>query len=106
MKTFDDLEFNPHPNILKGVRGMLHLDNELQVSVVAGDTFYNDEGTYEVAIFKDGDFVPISTSDDVIGWQTPEQIDILLEELQTDPSGFIERKVQERAEHRRELDLD
>jgi hypothetical protein len=106
MKTFDDLEFSPHPNMPTGVRSTLHLDSGLQLSVVAGDTFYNDKGTYEVAIFKDGDFVPISTSDDVIGWQSPDEITTLLEEIQKDASGFVERKVQERAEHRKELDLD
>ena len=37
---------------------------------------------YEVAVFFGNDFVPLQEHDDVIGWQTPEEITTLMKEAQ------------------------
>ena len=101
MKTFDDIEFLPHPHAAEGVQGTLLLENGLKLSVVAGPTFYSGAGTYEIALFEgNGEFVPLSPFDDVQGWMTPDEITFLLEDVQKDARGFMERKVQERQEVR------
>ena len=42
------------------------------------------EGTYEVAVFGKSGMVPLSCADDVVGWQSPEQITYLMAQLQAD----------------------
>lgn len=91
MKTFDDLNFTPHPHAKDlGVVASLTLDNGYAFSVVAntdgGSLFYGDHpNTYEVAIFNQrGDFVPLSVSDDVLGWQAPHQITALMHQFEID----------------------
>lgn len=91
MKTFDDLKFGPHPHAKDlGVVASLTLDNGYAFSVVAntdgGDLFYgNYPNTFEVAIFNQrGDFVPLGTCDDVLGWQLPHQITALMHQFEID----------------------
>ena len=91
MKTFDDLKFGPHPHAKDlGVVASLTLDNGYAFRVVAnsdgGDLFYgNCPNTFEVAIFNQrGDFVPLGTCDDVLGWQLPPQITALMHQFEID----------------------
>ena len=98
MKTFDDLKFGPHPHANDmGVLASISLDNGYAFSVVAndegGDLFYgNHPDTYEVAVFNPkGDFVPLSVSDDVLGWQTPHQITSLMHQFELD--GVLHEKL-------------
>ena len=105
MKTFKDLKFKPHHNRHQGsVQARMALGDGLIISVVAGDGdrmgvpstaspgaghgLYNDDGTYEIAVFDRGDMTAISEWDDVIGWQTAGEIDKLLEEIQTYRAAF------------------
>ena len=98
MKTFDDLKFSPHAHAHDlGVQASLTLENGYSFSVVAnddgGDLFYgNHPNTYEVAVFNPkGDFVPLSVSDDVLGWQPPHQITSLMHQFELD--GVLHEKL-------------
>ena len=97
MKAFDDLVFKTHPNVTGGLMARLDL-GDYQVSVVTmkdkkpqyGGLYGSQaEGTYEVAVFAntesvDGrDMVHLSEWDDVLGWQTPEQITAIMAKIQT-----------------------
>ena len=71
MKTFDDLEFELHPNVFMGfnTKATMHFDNGYGVSVITGDQAYSDsEHKYELAVLK-GDEICYSTdiTDDVLG---------------------------------------
>jgi|APSaa5957512535_1039671.scaffolds.fasta_scaffold415932_2 hypothetical protein len=112
MKTFNDLKFKPHRNGQRGsVHAQMDLGNGYVLSVVAGEGnrmgnnsqighgLYNDEGTYEIAVFENGEFTKISSSDDVLGWQSPEEIDVLIEEIVSTPDKFKERTIQNQKEH-------
>ena len=95
MKTFDDLVFKTHPNVAGGLMSRLDL-GDYQVSVVTmkdkkpqyGGLYGSQaEGTYEVAVFantdSDGkDMIHLSEWDDVLGWQTPEQITAIMAKIQ------------------------
>ena len=91
MKTFDDLVFNDHPNTAGGLMARLDL-GDYQVSVVTmkGDKpqfggLYGSQlaGTYEVAVFTKGEgMLRLSEWDDVLGWQTPEQLTALMATIQ------------------------
>jgi|SRR6056300_1976117 len=98
LKTFDDLKFGPHPHAKDlGVVASITLDNGYAFSVVGnddgGNAFYgNHPDTYEVAVFNPrGDFVPLSVSDDVLGWQPPLQVSKLMQQFQLD--GLAEEKL-------------
>lgn len=98
MKTFDDLTFNPHPSAKDlGVQASITFDNGYAISVVSnvdgGQCFYgNHPDTYEVAIFNQrGDFVPLQTCDDVLGWQDRMQVSKLMSQFQQD--GFQHEKL-------------
>ena len=91
MKTFDDLNFNPHPSAKDlGVQASITFDNGYAISVVSnvdgGQCFYgNHPDTYEVAVFNQrGDFVPLQTCDDVLGWQNRIQVSKLMSQFQQD----------------------
>ena len=117
-KTFGDLVFNAHANVTGGVQAMLDLGNGLEISVVSmkkreGEFggLYGDvsAGTYEVAVFHHGNMVPLSAWDDVIGWQTEDEVTELMGNLQgrqADVAGFIEQMNEHRKETRADLDLD
>ena len=90
MKTFDDLVFNDHPNTDGGLMARLDL-GDYTISVVtmkaAATQFgglYGSQlaGTYEVAVFGKRGMVHLSEWDDVLGWQTPEQITAIMETIQ------------------------
>lgn len=69
----------------------IDLPNDLHLSVITGPTHYSDpHRTYEVAMFHHDDMLRLSPHDEVLGWQTPEEIDTLLVQAQTDPN-FIQK---------------
>ena len=87
-KTFADLVFNAHANVNNGVQAKLDLGNGLEISVVSmknGESgLYGDvrEGTYEVAVFRNNDMLPLNATDDVRGWQTEDELTELMANLQ------------------------
>ena len=95
VKLFKDLKFEPHTNG-GGVMSKLELDNGYVVSVLANDGESNhhrgftpygnvEEDSYEIAIFdRDGEFLPLSPFDDVLGFQSVSEIDALMKNAQTD----------------------
>ncbi len=106
MKTFDDLEFNPHANNPASVQARLDLGNSISISVVAGEGLYGSVETdlYEVGAFQGKEWIPLSCADDVIGWQSPEQITELMAQLQADNAQeWINAKRAERKTWREEL---
>jgi hypothetical protein len=85
MKTFNDLEFNL-TNMVGGARAELNFPNGYGASVLRGDgtTFSRTAGgTYELAVLK-GDRLCYDThiTDDVLNWQTKEQINVALKSIQ------------------------
>ena len=89
MKTYDDLNFT-YDESIKRWHASLTLDNGYSFSVIAGDTndnpFYGCyPHTFEVAVFNpDGSWVPLSVSDDVLGWQQPHRITSLMHQFEMD----------------------
>ena len=83
-KTFDDIEFKPHP-MGNGVQGVIMFDNGYGASVVQTETSYGGlMGLYELAILdKDGHLIyTTQISDDVIGYLEPERITEKLIQIQ------------------------
>lgn len=114
-KTFDDLNFLPHGNHSNAIQARLDLGDGFEISVVTttdgkhGLYGHESAGTYEVAVFHNDDFVPLSTADDVLGWQTKDDINDLMSKLQGDPDkihNFIDGLYLAKSEMRSYLDLD
>ena len=113
-KTFSDLDFNDHANVQDGVQAKLELSNDIEVSVVSmkgdhegyGGLYGNvSEGTYEVAVFRHGDMLPLNATDDVRGWQTEDELNVLLNGLQGDDfDSFVAELFNARNEWKKELD--
>ena len=87
MKTFKDLEFVTHPNMVHigGVQARIQFDNGYGASVVRSQyTYGGDKGLYELAVFgKDGHITydtPITN--DVLGYLKPEDVTDILEQIQ------------------------
>jgi hypothetical protein len=91
-RTFSDLKFADHNVVEGGVQATLNLGNDLEASVVSmkekerfGGLYGNaSEGTYEVAVFRNGSMLPLNATDDVRGWQTEDDLNNLFAELQSD----------------------
>ena len=95
MKTFDDLVFKKHPNVDGGLMARLDLEH-YQVSVVTmkgvkaqyGGLYGSQtDGTYEVAVFRNTnsgghDMMHLSEWDDVLGWQTADEITAIMAKIQ------------------------
>jgi len=93
MKTFKDISWKQH-GLGKGhIQGLLMLGNGIELSVVAGSGMYSagktgvrgavdnveDVSSFEVAVFgQDGKFIP-AENDMVLGWQSREDIDKLIQ---------------------------
>ena len=93
MKKFEDIKWKKH-RLGKGhIQGLLMLDNGIELSIVAGEGMYStgkggvreavnkaeDVSTFEVAIFDPaGNFIP-ADNDMVLGWQSREDIDKLIQ---------------------------
>jgi len=118
IKNFSDLVFNDHANNPDGVQAILSLGNDLSISVVSMKNsttryggLYGDasNGTYEVAVFHNNDMLPLNAFDDVLGWQTEDEVTELMGNLQgrqADVAGFIEQMHEHKKEARAELELD
>ena len=86
---FSDLDFYPHGNMPDGIAARYFFPNGYGVSVVQFPGSYGaEEGLYEVAILKglEEDWeicydTPIT--DDVIGYQSVEDIDNLLSQVES-----------------------
>ncbi len=94
MKTFKDLVF--HKNGTSGINSRADFDNGFSLSVIAGGMAYStpredkdspdDFASFEVAIFTpDGEFTreffTEDTNDNVLGWQTREEISELISKI-------------------------
>lgn len=87
MKTFTDLIFESHPNIMMGfsTQATMTFENGYGVSVITGRAAYgSDNAPYELAVLgKDGSLTydtPIT--DDVIGHLTPDEVTQLMVKVQ------------------------
>jgi len=113
--TFRDLVFNAHANVNNGVQARLDLGNGLEISVVSmkeKETEFGrlygsvKAGTYEVAVFQNNSMIPLSPFDDVLGWQTEDDLNELMAKLQGDfKTQFICNLHISRDEERNELGL-
>jgi hypothetical protein len=93
MKNFKDIEFKE--DIGGGVRGILEIENGMEISVAAGEMNYctprkniSVDGwiSFEVAIFdSDGSFATKRVVDDaggdILGWQSRENINDLITKM-------------------------
>ena len=116
IKDFVDLDFHAHRTTRNAIQAKLDLGNGIQISVVSHKDkqpsfggLYGDvsEGTYEVAVFHNNSMVPLSPFDDVLGWQTEDELTELMANLQGDFNAqFIANLYISRDEERVELGLD
>lgn len=109
---FNDLDFYPHRGSDDAVQARLDLGNGLEISVVAnkgeGRGLYGnvEDDLYEVAIFDDNGMIPLSISDDVLGWQSPDQVSYLMAKGQVEGSDWVDELQQARKDFREDLELD
>lgn len=88
MKTFEDLEFNPHPNGMGGKLAQMELGNGYKISVVGGGKglYGNGKTTFEVAIFdRMGEMIKLGEDDQVLGWQTIDEINEIIQKFNNQP---------------------
>ena len=93
MKTFKDVSWKQHLLGKGSIQGLLKLDNGIELSIVAGEGMYSagktgvrgavdnveDVSSFEVGVFdQDGGWVP-AENDMVLGWQSREDIDKLIQ---------------------------
>ena len=114
LKTFADLDFTADSDDLKTIRARLQL-GDYTVSVVTslgverGFSYGTLPSlTFEVAVFDaKGDFVPLSVADDVLGWQSMDQLNYLMAQLQADDvEVWMANKMAEKLTWQREMDED
>ena len=76
MKTFNDLEFGPHPMGM-GILAREDFDNGFGVTVVMSPyTYGGEKGLYELAVWKDGEIHydnPVAKGD-VVGYLREEDV--------------------------------
>ncbi len=112
MLDFNDLNFQPHRSANDAVQARLDFGNGLEISVIAGLDDHKglygsvEEDLYEVAIYDKNGMIPLSPSDDVVGWQSPAQVSILMEKAQSEGSVWVDELIEDKAECRRDLGLD
>jgi hypothetical protein len=85
VKTFKDLEFNPHPSGMGGVQARIQFDNGYGASVVKTPyTYGGDKGLYELAVLDSDGHLTYATpvTDDVIGYLRPEDVTDVLDKIQ------------------------
>ncbi len=86
MKTFNDLEFKPHPNNMGGVQAYITFQNGYGASVVCTPyTYGGDRGLYELAVFGKNGHIAYDTpiTNDVLGYLKPEEVTDILEQIQS-----------------------
>ena len=123
LKGFDDLVFSQHGGFAQGKATQATLtfghrdkDNQDQftISVVQnqgnGTGLYGhaDDNTYEVAMWFQGrnTMLPLSVSDDVLGWQSPVDVTKLMHQAQLNDFAWVTLLHSLRDEHRKDLGLD
>jgi hypothetical protein len=87
MKTFKDLQFEPHP-MGGGVISRITFANGYGASVVKGDhTYGGRDGLFELAVLDSNGSLCYSTpiTDDVIGYLRPEDVTDVMEKIQQLP---------------------
>lgn len=88
MRTFDDLIFEPHPNLRGGVQALMDLNNGYKISVVGGDEFFYGDGihTFEVAVFdRQNEMIMLQETDQVLGYQIKSEITDLIQKYDNEP---------------------
>ena len=109
---FNDLDFQPHRGADDAVQARLDFGNGLEISVVAGKNgkrgLYGslEEDLYEVAIFDKNGMIPLSPSDDVVGWQSRNQVSHLMKKAQIEGSVWVDELIADKEEFRKDLGLD
>jgi len=123
LKDFNDLEFGDHPSGSGGVRAYLEFGpvekegknegkHRYSISVVAnkngnGSYYGNvEDDEYEVAMYHHGAWIPLSVSDDVLGWQSPAQVSKHMRDAQLNDFAWVTLLHSLREDHRKELGLD
>ncbi len=83
-KTFKDLEFKSHPvSHYFTSRACMNFENGYGISVINGVGAYCGADTFEVAVlYKDELCYNTHITDDVISYQTPEQITEIMSQIQ------------------------
>ena len=84
MKTFNDLEFKPHPMGV-GILSRIRFDNGYGASVVKGPyTYGGGDGLYELAVLDSNDDLCYTTpiTEDVLGYLSEDEVTILLKQIQ------------------------
>ena len=113
--TFNDLDFNDHANVEGGIQAKLDLGDGFEISVVSmkegerpfGGLYGNaSAGTYEVAVFYNGNMAPLAKYDDVIGWQDEDAITMLMRDIQNNGVAWLKLLQEVRDEYRAELLAD
>ena len=114
LKNFSDLDFSADSDDLKTIRARLQL-GDYTVSVVTslgverGFSYGTlPSQTFEVAVFDaKGDFVPLSVADDVLGWQSMDQLNYLMAKLQADDvEVWIANKMAEKLAWQNDMEED
>ena len=118
LPSFQDLDFQRHPNA-KGIMARLVFGSrdQFEISVVAnsvgnergkGGSFYGNvsDNEYEVAIFFDDKMLPLSVSDDVLGWQSPVEITKLIHQAWLNDFAWVTLLYSLRSDRRKDLGLD
>ena len=84
MKTFNDLEFEPHRN-MDGVMSRIMFENGYGASVVKGEyTYGGKDGLYELAVLDSNGDLTYSTpiTNDVLGHLSEDDVTKVLEQIQ------------------------
>ena len=77
MKTFKDLDFNPH-SVGSGIHARMEFADGSKISVVQGEFFYSGTNSYEMMSDR-------SKGDGVRGWLSEQQITKHMRYIQTNP---------------------
>jgi hypothetical protein len=81
---FEDLKF--HGDMFGMYRAKLEFPNKYGISVITGPGTYSDNNTFEVGILYDGKLCyDTNLTNDVLGYQTPEDIDNIIKKLEALP---------------------
>lgn len=85
MKTFKDLQFNPHPNKMGGVQAIERFENGYGASIVCTPyTYGGKEGLYELAVFGNDGHITYDTpiTNDVLGYLSEQDVTEVLIKIQ------------------------
>jgi hypothetical protein len=85
MKTFKDLNFNPHPNNMGGVQAIERFENGYGASIVKTPFSYGGkDGLYELAVFGNDGHITYDTpiTNDVLGYLSEQDVTEILIKIQ------------------------